>query len=458
MSGPSGVMDRCSLPRLKLLIVFLLVSTNIVCLHGNPTTGVNHDLRCVNDHLFTINCSLSITPSENGSDINSSYWLIITRYDDEKYVCMLTNNNGDYYCSVKLPDDVDYKDTFLDALKISLCHDQNNGSESCEELVDEYDPDSNITPNAPCRLTVSHNSSQRHFTWESTYKEIDKSFDKSLTYQLQYYKRGDDPNVPLHIMHTTVINYSVDDEVFAPDTKYAARVRTGPDQVKYHGQWSDWSSEVYWKTESAVNDQDRNTFVSGLAKVIISVCVSVPIALLVCYAPVKKWRQSAFIPTPAPYFHTLYSDCQGDFKSWVVPQENTADMLKAEETLQIDTLTKCAVVEEEEEGQPHFMAGRSYSNITDPGCDDSLLGIPYAVCTMAPLSSPGSSLQSLTLSSQPGSPDEGDSGCWLERDPPWYCNEYCTLSGFQQCPVPAEHQSTKPCPTGIIRVEAFTEA
>lgn len=61
--------------------------------------------------------------------------------------------------------------------------------------------------------------------------------------------------VPLHIMHTTVINYSVDDEVFAPDTKYAARVRTGPDQVKYHGQWSDWSSEVYWETESAVNGE-----------------------------------------------------------------------------------------------------------------------------------------------------------------------------------------------------------
>lgn len=27
-----------------------------------------------------------------------------------------------------------------------------------------------------------------------------------------------------------------------------------------------------------------------------------------------RWRKTAFIPTPAPYFHTLYSDCQGDFK------------------------------------------------------------------------------------------------------------------------------------------------
>ena len=145
-------------------------------------------------------------------------------------------------------------------------------------------------------------------------------------------------------------------------------------------------------------------------------------------------------------------------------------MLKAEETLHIDTLTKCAVMEEEEkeeeeEPQPQFhrqvTGGSTYSNIPDSGCDASLLGVPYAVSTMTPLSSSsGGSFQSLTLSSQPGSPEEGDSGCWLEKEPPWYCNEYCTLSTFQQSgPVAAEHHGTKPCPTGIIRVEeAITEA
>lgn len=135
-------------------------------------------------------------------------------------------------------------------------------------------------------------------------------------------------------------------------------------------------------------------------------------------------------------------------------------MLKTEETLQIVTLTKHADVQEEE-CLPQFYhqitAGSTYSNITDPGCDTSLLGIPYAVSTMAPLMASGSSLKSLTLGSQPGSPAEGDSGCWLcshtslEKDPPWYCNEYCTLSAFQQIsPVTAEHHegpSTKSCPT-----------
>lgn len=151
-------------------------------------------------------------------------------------------------------------------------------------------------------------------------------------------------------------------------------------------------------------------------------------------------------------------------------------MLKAEQTLQIDVLTKLQDVHEEveKESQPEFhhqlMEGSTYSNIIDPGCDTSLLGIPYAVSTMSPLAQ-GSSLKSLTLSSLAGSPAEGDSGCWLcshtslERDPPFYCNEYCTLSAFQQIsPIPAalqlqESPSTKPCPTELIGVEdALAEA
>ncbi|XP_031147214.1 interleukin-21 receptor isoform X2 [Sander lucioperca] len=480
MSGPSGVMD-CSLLRLKpmLLIVFLFGSTNIVCLHGNRITGyvsasVDRDFHCVNDYLFTIKCSLSIAPSENCSDSKSCYWLTFTDvYSPEnKFVCMLTNTNGDYFCSVNtsnpMPDDDDdhYSEPFDDVVsfEISLCHNKTDGSEMCEKLDYKYFPVTNIKPNAPCCLTVTHNSSQHHFTWRNTYEEVGQYSNllNNLKYQLHYYKRGD-KHVLSHEINTDGKNYSVDDQHFVPDTKYTARVRSSPNQGNYKGEWSDWSSEVYWETESAVNDLPSNSFVSGLVKMLIPLFVMVLFVLLSCYAPFK-WRQSAFIPTPAPYFDTLYRDCQGDFKSWVVTQKNT-DMLNTEETLQIDTLIECAVVEEEE-CQPHFhhqfMEGSTYSNITDPGCDTSLLGVPYAVSTMAPLSYPGSSLQSMTLHSQQGSPTEGDSGCWLERDPPWYCNEYCTLSTFQQSsPVTAEHHggpSTKSCPTGTIRVEAITEA
>ncbi|XP_076616710.1 interleukin-21 receptor [Chaetodon auriga] len=480
MSGLSGVMDRCSLLGLKLTVLFLLTSTSTVCLHGHPTTDLDHNLLCVNDYLFTINCSLRIAPPENRSDNSSSYWLTFTEtYELEKFMCMLTNTNGVYLCSVKKsdlpPDEDDYSEPFsdTDSFEISLCHDQNGASETCEVLDEKYDPVANIKPNAPCCLTVSHNSNQHHFTWKSTYEEYSPftALMDNLKYQLHYYKRGDKHNVTSHDININSLNFSVDDEKLVPDAEYAARVRSSPNLAFYKGHWSDWSSEVHWKTDSAVIDITSNTFVPGLGKVFIPLCVMVPLIFLLCYAPVKKWRQSAFIPTPAPYFHTLYSDCQGDFKSWVVTQEKTAGMLKAEETLHIDILTKCADIQEAE-CQPHFhhlsTEGSAYKNIADPGCDDaSLLGIPYAVSTMAPPSAPRSSLKSLTHSSQASSPAEGDSGCWLcshtslEKDPPFYCNEYCTLSTFQQTgPFTAEHhrgQSTKSCPTGMITVEAVND-
>ncbi|XP_018537283.1 interleukin-21 receptor [Lates calcarifer] len=438
---------------------------------------------CVNDYLFTINCTLRIAPSLNTSRSNSSYWLTVTHtFEKDTFVCALTNTNGDYFCSVKtsdpMPDDSDYfpvSYTTLDTYEIALCHNQEDGSETCEVLDSQYTPFTNIRPNAPCCLTVSHNSSQHHFTWKNTYEKYFTSLAEEFKYQLQYFKRGvkhnNNTEVVSHDITTAPTVYSVDDQMFVPGTEYAARVRSSPNLVFYKGQWSDWSSEVHWKIESAMTaTSSTKTFVSELGKVFISLCVMVPLILLLCYAPMKKWRQNAFIPTPAPYFHTLYTDCQGDFKSWVVTKENTTDMLKAEATLQIDTLTKCADVPEEDR-HTHFhhqlMEGSSYSNIIEPVCDNSLLGIPYAVSTMAPLAAPESSLKSLALSSQSGSPAEGDSGCWLcsdtslEKDSPWYCNEYCTLSTFQQSsPVTAAHHgslSITSCPQGIIGVDAIGE-
>ncbi|XP_051273984.1 interleukin-21 receptor [Dicentrarchus labrax] len=461
MSGPLGVMDWCSPPRLKLkmMTLFLLTSTSIVCLHGNPVTGVDYNLHCVNDYLYTINCSLSIAPSGNTSDTNGFYWLNLTYYGEE-FECKLTKINEDYFCSVEISSPFDDQDIY----KISLCHKQNDGSKICDVLDDEYIPVEYIKPNAPCCLTVSHNSSQWHFIWQSTYEDsYYTGLGENLKYQLHYYKRRDKHNVILHEINTDSENYSVDDQKFVPGTEYTVRVRSSPNMAFYKGEWSHWSSEVHWKGEMNVHaDRPSNTHVSGLGKVFIPLCVMVPLLLLLCYAPVLKWRQSTFIPTPAPYFHTLYSDCHGDFKSWVVTQENTAKMLKAEETLQIDTLSKCADIQEEKcqtQFPQQLMEGSTYSNIIDPGCDTSLLGIPYAVSTMVPLSTPGSS--------QPGSPAEGDSGCWicshtsLERDPPFYCNEYCTLSAFQQSsPITAGNHgslSTKSCSKGMIRVDA-TEA
>ncbi|XP_022046576.2 interleukin-9 receptor [Acanthochromis polyacanthus] len=433
--------------KLTLLIVFLLRSS---WLHGNPTTGVDHDLHCVTDYLVTVNCTLNIAPSGNISNSSSSYWLNFTEtFTKDNYLCMLTNTTEGYFCSFKTSDsfpdeDYDYSATFadLDSYEICLCL---GGSDACVLLDEEFSPTMNIKPNTPCCLTVNQNSSQHHFTWMSTYEKY--SLSKDLRYQLHFYKRGDKHKDTLRDINTDTERYSVDDEWFVPDTEYGARVRSSPNMAHYQGQWSDWSAEVHWKTEPVEDGFAPNIITSEVGKkVFIPLGVMALLVILLCYAPAKKWKQSAFIPNPAPYFDTLYNDCQGDFKSWVVTQESTAAMSKAEETLHIDTLTKCADAQEEEkEERPpqlhlQVMEDSAYSNMTIPVCDEALLGVPYAVSTMAPPSDQKDDLESLTLSSGPQSPG-ADSGCWLssntslenlEKDPPWYCNEYCTLSAFQQ--------------------------
>ncbi|XP_008301924.1 interleukin-21 receptor [Stegastes partitus] len=435
--------------KLTLLIVFLLKSS---WLHGNPITGADHDLHCVTDYLLTINCTLNIAPSGNTSDSNGSYWLTCREtFEEEEYSCMLTSTKEGYFCSLKTSDyDYDTSETFFDVdiYEISLCHIRSNGSKICSVLDEAFSPARNIKPNAPCCLTLSHNSSQQHFTWMSTYEAYSHftPLFENLQYQLQIYKNGDKHEDIPHGINTNSEHYSVDEEQFPPDTDYVARVRSRPNMGFYRGQWSDWSVEVHWRTAPAVEDSSANAFVAEVGKkVFIPLCVMVLLVLLLCYAPVKKWRQGAFIPTPAPYFDTLYKDCQGDFKSWVVTQDSTAAMTKTEEVLHINTLTKCADVqqkkEEEDEEERHvhlqLMEGSGYSNMTIPACDQVLLGFPYAVSTMALHSDQKDDLESLTLCSEPRSP-AGDSGCWLssdsslEKEPPWYCNEYCTLSAFQQ--------------------------
>ncbi|CAJ1080848.1 interleukin-21 receptor isoform X1 [Xyrichtys novacula] len=461
MPGPCAVMVRCCPPKLMMLMVTLLVFAKIVCLHGNAVTAVNNNLHCVSDYVSIINCSLNNEPSPNSSDSNSTYWLtVVETYQELEFVCMLIKNNVDSSCSVKIynpytDDDYGSNDfTDNDSFDISLCHNQSNGAKICKQLMKEFEPFKNVKPNPPCCLNLSHQSGRYHFTWNSTYEQYSwfTTLANEMMFQLHYYKKGDKLNVLSHgKISVAKANYSVDDHNFLPDTEYLARVRSSPNQAYFEGQWSSWSSEVNWRTKPAVN---VNSFKSGLGKVFVPLCVMAPLVLLLCCAPVKKWRKSSFIPTPAPYFHTLYNDCHGDFKSWVVTQENTTNMLKAEETLQIDALTKCAEVQEGKVGleeeksqsqfQHEFMGGSTYGNITDPCHDTSLLGVPYAVSTMSPLSHSGGLFEGLYFSSwelkdsAPGSPAEGDSGCWLsshsslEKDSPWYCNEYCTLSAFQQ--------------------------
>ncbi|MEQ2271308.1 hypothetical protein XENORESO_002411 [Xenotaenia resolanae] len=405
------MMNRC--PPLQLLPLILLhfKSASTTWLQGDPAADYN--LECVNDYLFTINCSLNV----NISVSNKTFWLAITdTMDRREYKCLLTNTTAVFFCSIDrslMPDD-DYTETFtdLDEYEISLCQSQDNKAETCELLEEEYMPALHIKPNTPCCLTVSHNSSRHHFTWKSTYEKHSSEtyLAENLMYQLQIYQTGCKHRLRTNIINRNSRTHSVEDENFEPDTEYAAKVRSSPNMGHYKGQWSDW------------------------------------------------WEHSTFIPTPAPYFHTLYKDCQGDFKSWVVTQENPADVLKAEEALHIDTLIECVEVQDYEYPATfpqQLMENRAYSNIPSSVFDADLLSMQHPDgSTMVQLLDQRRSVRSLPGCCKSCSPVQ-DSGCWLcsdtslEKEPSWYCNEYCTLSCLQQdgCVAPGHHGNLNTHPT-----------
>lgn len=68
-----------------------------------------------------------------------------------------------------------------------------------------------------------------------------------------------------HDITTAPTVYSVDDQMFVPGTEYAARVRSSPNLVFYKGQWSDWSSEVHWKIESAMTGENLKKYTAYLS-------------------------------------------------------------------------------------------------------------------------------------------------------------------------------------------------
>ncbi|CAB1312309.1 unnamed protein product [Coregonus sp. 'balchen'] len=438
---------------MRLLLTFVL-SYSIVCLNGNyTTTGHEYNIDCVSDYLFTINCSLRIQPEVAHAD-QSSYWLHFealsfgTVFDGVK----LRKMDGNYSCSLDTshpdstvdPDPDEDPDFFFDTsrFKITLYHNRSNGHISATLLDKEYMPVKHIKPNAPINLTINQMSSQYCVTWMSSYEkylEFGNLLTDNLNYELRFYRSGHQIYV-VKAPHSTNISRNV--EEFEPDTEYTVKVRSIPNQQLFQGQWSEWSSEVHWRTDpiQKVAELPTNTFTAIL-------CVLVPVLLILCYIPIVRLNKSAFIPTPAPYFQSLYTDCEGDFRSWVVTPGYGADLLKTEETLQIDTLTEIVPVLDDDHSSlvPHHMIQEGPSdNLSNPASDALFLGIAYAVSLGSPLPAPRGPLKSVSLS-EPESTIEADSGCWLhsttslERENAWYSNvysssDYCTLSDTGNCP------------------------
>ncbi|KAL0984314.1 hypothetical protein UPYG_G00139830 [Umbra pygmaea] len=426
---------------LLLLTLVLLYSMN--CLNGNyTTTGPKYSLDCVNDYLYTIYCSLSILPEETHTP-QTSYWLVFMYSyigaQSPKFHCVLTKMDDIYSCRLDTYKQAAVIDAgpFYDILtfNISLYHKGSDGHTSVTLLDEEYMPRKHIKPNAPFNLTVTRMSNQYCITWMSIYEDYlsINLLNEYLKYEVMFKQSGHNDK-SLEVRNTTIL--SVSDDYFEPHTEYSVKVRCIPNQVHYKGQWSEWTPATRWKTDAIrlVAELPKNTPFSAMF------CLLIPVMIILCSIPIIRLKKNTFIPTPATYFESLYSNCDGDFQSWVVTPDYNAELLKTEETLRIDILTEASTVLEAStlQGQDHVFQECPVNNLSKPTAEAFFFGLPYAVSLGPPLRAPRSPLQSLSLS-EPESNIEVDSGCWLhstgslEQESAWYRNElnnrdYCMLS------------------------------
>ncbi|XP_048869468.1 interleukin-21 receptor [Brienomyrus brachyistius] len=395
------------------LFAFLWVFYNSSLLSGATVTkGTMDEISCVNDYLFTIICTVRISKGSN--HIRSiSYWLEFQQ-NGKTFNCSLAKILDNYQCTFQSPERFIDTEHFVIKLRDNLW---------TAMLENMYKPVKHIKPVAPCNLSIHWFPGGYNFTWQNSYEKIQPRvfLIKYLKYRLWYYRSGDSDDVTKIELSEKLVQ--VEDLRLEPDTEYIAQVSSSPIARHYYGQWSDWSPAVKWRTNK--HQGDGTLLLVGLAA-----CVAIGIMLLLCFSLKERLNLKKYfsVPTPEPFFQSLYHKCKGDFKSWVVSQGNLGRPLNIEEPLKLDTLVVAPPIDHKESYiLPPLQHAQTYTTYVNPwdntyGVEpqDTLLSIPFMVPEL-------SVMVGSVLLKHPG-PDVGDSRFGDLQCSTGYSNNYCTLT------------------------------
>uniref|UniRef100_A0A3B3RAJ8 Interleukin-21 receptor-like n=1 Tax=Paramormyrops kingsleyae TaxID=1676925 RepID=A0A3B3RAJ8_9TELE len=347
------------------------------------STGTMDEISCVNDYLFTITCTVRIS---KGSDHirNISYWLEFQHYGFEMS------------CH------------FLPIICLS----------DCWFLF-------LVKPVAPCNLSVHWFPGGYNFTWQNSYEKIQPRvfLIRYLKYRLWYYRSGDSDDIELFEKLV-----QVEDLRLEPDTEYIAKVSSSPISNHYCGQWSDWSPAVRWRTYKR---QGNGKHRRRLSTITLHECALLLVGLAACAAI------AIIVPTPEPFFQSLYNKYKGDFKSWVMSQGNLGRPLNIEEPLKLDTLVVAPPIDHKESYiLPPLQHTQTYTTYVNPlvntyGIDpqDSLFSVPFLMPELSVIV--GSVLKHT-------GPDVGDSRFGDLQCSTGYSNNYCTLTATGNELIPSK--------------------
>uniref|UniRef100_A0A8C4SMT8 Interleukin-21 receptor-like n=1 Tax=Erpetoichthys calabaricus TaxID=27687 RepID=A0A8C4SMT8_ERPCA len=319
-----------------LVWLFFLSITSFLEYTLTETTDDQIDFTCLSDYIYTVTCTLTMK-EDSPEESNVSYLVeaedIISK---NKGNCTIVKHPGNFPANCSLEMGESMKD--LDSYDITL---QRIGSEKTIvylKVIPEYFPSENIKPVTPINLSVNYDEKQYKLTWNTGY-DSNNYLPRNLQYELMYWQKGRsllNPKIGKRINDITSLN--IGETELQKSTTYLARVRSGPNNISYHGHWSEWSIATEWTTRpSDVQKPHVSPYISTVGMpfalgliILIAMYFDLPTRL--------KNKICAKVPTPAPFLQPLYNNDKGGFRSWFLSPGNLNDELKKEEALKIDHL------------------------------------------------------------------------------------------------------------------------
>nr|XP_056722448.1 interleukin-21 receptor [Euleptes europaea] len=177
----------------------------------------------------------------------------------------------------------------------------------------------NVKPRPPFNVTAAACPGGYNISWESGYA-ADHYLHGELQYQLHYRQKGHPWSLQggtagglKSVLQDTPSLWLLPQEL-AGGVEYELQVRTGPrDHSLYRGTWSDWSPSSSLQTLPA-GTAGAVWLVTPLLALSLMVTL---LAFLGRHWSSRWWKKlEQFIPSPAPFFQTLYLVHNGDFKKW----------------------------------------------------------------------------------------------------------------------------------------------
>ncbi|XP_042197095.1 interleukin-21 receptor [Callorhinchus milii] len=316
--------------------------------------------------------------------------------------------------------------------------------------VDNYRPAHHIRPLAPGSLSAAYNKSSQLQWRTDPYNGM--ILNKQLLFELCYWPK--DKLLEKKFKEVTTHHMTIEGFELQLNTVYVASVRCKPNKVDpYRGQWSTWSTECEWSTETdtGAGSPTRGDWSHLMLVLFIPLSLAALISIILYFKIpsrfVGKINQVVIhVPNPAAFFQPLYTEHNGNFKDWVESGGSvTMAAVPAEGKRPLESELPVSVLD----SQPKAMSSVTSWTLLPTGkcCSEAELGDGDCPCSQSEiLPGPGDELRSaygwqylgggpqLAMGSRGWLPPEGSSVALLfpfpwDRGPSsCYSDEYCTLS------------------------------